>query len=150
MRYRMISKLVNRALGIVFLITIFLVFNFNVNAQDQEIQMHSEDEGFKQTANELTLNLSQRVNLTEEQREEITDVLVDYQKEIAEIDPNMEEVDRNGKISEIDNGINEEITAILDDNQMVAFDSYKDQWFQEVRTRVHSASGFPEDQDKQY
>jgi septal ring factor EnvC (AmiA/AmiB activator) len=146
------SNLLNRAAGLLT-VALFLAFSFSTIAQNQDMQnnRNNDENKYTQTADELTQNLSQRVNLTEEQRSEISTTLVDYQKNISEMDPNLQEADKNSKISEIHEGIRSDIENIFNDNQMTAYNEYKDQWWRDVQTKIHpSTVRQSETQDRQY
>lgn len=144
-----------KGVGGIFILALFLVTNFNVYAQDEvkqqkdQMQMGNDDPKFEQTATELTNSLSQNVSLTPDQTKEITDVLVDYQKDLSALDPAA--TDSEGKITEIDHSIQTEITGILDDTQVTAFNSVKDQWWNEVKSKTQSAAVRQgQDKDKPY
>jgi septal ring factor EnvC (AmiA/AmiB activator) len=149
----MSSKILNRLSGLLTLIAFFLVFSFSAAAQETQMQENktNDQDKFSQTADELTLTLSQKVNLTEDQREEIKTALVDYQKNISEIDPNVEENQRDTKIFEVHDGIRSEIENVLDDNQMTAYNEFKDEWWRNVQTTIHPATVREnQTQDEQY
>jgi hypothetical protein len=130
-----------------------MAFSFSAMAQNQDMQQNKtgDDAKYTKTANDLTQNLSTKVNLTADQREEINSALIDYQKDVSGIDPNMAEADRNGKINELHNGIRTEIEDVLDDNQMTAYNGFKDEWWRNVQTQIHPSTVRQNDtKDKKY
>jgi hypothetical protein len=146
------SKYLSRVSGWLILTILFLAFSFNSVAQEEakpqkdntqtqdqqtQDQMSGDEEKFKQTADELTQSLSQNVNLTEDQRTQINEVLVEYQKDVAEIDPQAEEMDRTGKINNLQTEIRNEIEDVFDENQLTAYQESRDQWWRDVQTRIH-------------
>ncbi len=52
----------------------------------------------------------------------------------------MKATDREGKISELGKSTETEISGILNDKQMTAFNSTKDEWWKEVTGKVHPES----------
>ncbi len=135
----MMLSILNRAAGI-FIVTLFIAFSINVNGQEEKVKQKVDDPKFKQTATELTNSLAEEVNLTADQTKEITKALIDYQKDIADLDPMIKENERNGKISEFDKDAQSEITSILDDNQITAYNGVKEQWWLEVKSKTQSAT----------
>ena len=146
----MMLSILNRAAGI-FIVTLFIAFSINVNGQEEKVKQKVDDPKFKQTATELTNSLAQEVNLTADQTKEIIKALIDYQKDIADLDPMIKENKRNGKISEFDKDAQSEITSILDDNQITAYNGVKEQWWLEVKSKVQPATVRQnQDKDKLY
>jgi hypothetical protein len=144
-----------KRVGGIFIITLFLAFNFSLYGQEDvkqpkdQKQIGQDDSKFKQTATELTNSLSQKVALTPDQTKEITDALVDYQKDLSNLDPMVKE--NEGKFTEIDNSIKSEIGGILDDKQITAYNDVKEQWWKEVKTKTQSATVRQnQDKDKPY
>ncbi|RPI73850.1 MAG: hypothetical protein EHM47_05145 [Ignavibacteriales bacterium] len=143
--------------GLIFSIVMFAVLSISAFAQDDQMQQQRsstpavDDEIYKQTATELTQSLSQQINLTPEQTENINEALVEYQKDIAEVSSNTAETDSEGKISELNSTMRSDISSFLDDNQMTVFNNIQTQWFQEVEVKTHSATVRQNDtKDKQY
>jgi len=146
----MMLSILNRAAGI-FIVTLFIAFSINVNGQEEKVKQKVDDPKFKQTATELTNSLAEEVNLTADQTKEIIKALIDYQKDIADLDPMIKENKRNGKISEFDKDAQSEITSILDDNQITAYNGVKEQWWLEVKSKVQPATVRQnQDKDKLY
>jgi len=146
----MMLSILNRAAGI-FIVTLFIAFSINVNGQEEKVKQKVDDPKFKQTATELTNSLAEEVNLTADQTKEIIKALIDYQKDIADLDPMIKENKRNGKISEFDKDAQSEITSILDDNQITAYNGVKEQWRLEVKSKVQPATVRQnQDKDKLY
>lgn len=149
----MMLSILNRAAGI-FIVTLFIAFSINVNGQEEKVKQKVDNPKFKQTATELTNSLdslAEKVNLTANQTKEIIKALIDYQKDIADLDPMIKENERNGKISEFDKDAQSEITSILDDNQITAYNGVKEQWWLEVKSKVQPATVRQnQDKDKPY
>lgn len=145
-----------RISGLFFSLIMVAAFSFAALAQDDQMQQQrntnpaGDDEKYKQTATELTQSLSQQINLTPDQTENINNALVEYQKDIAEVSSSADEADSEGRISELNNSLKSEISGILDDNQITAFNSIETQWFQEVENKTHSATVRQDTKDKQY
>jgi|GEM_PF-3898661 len=145
-----------RLSGLIFIIMMFAAFSLNSFAQNDQMQQQrtpqqqGDEEQYKQTATELTQSLSQHISLTPEQSEEINNALVEYQKDFVESSPADEMGQDQAKIDELNNSLKEEITNILDDNQITAFNNIESQWFQEVQTKVQTATARQETQDRQY
>ncbi|HSP88547.1 MAG TPA: hypothetical protein VLN45_10470 [Ignavibacteriaceae bacterium] len=146
----MTSSNLNR-IGGLFILALFFVFNVSLHSQDQIKVETQVDPAFHKTATELTNTLSQKVTLTPDQSKEITDVLIDYQTDIADLDPAIQETDRTTKISEIDKSIQTEITSILDENQLTSYNAFKVEWWKEVINKTQSGTVRQNmDKDKPY
>lgn len=145
----MVSTIVNRVSGLFIVVTMILTFSIITIAQ--EGTQKAGDDQFKQTANELTKNLAQNVNLSADQITQVSKALINYQVEIAELDPNISESERAGKVAEIDKNAITTIESTLDDNQLAIYNDIKNQWWAEVKNKVYSSTTIKTDKmDKAY
>ncbi len=147
------SSIINRVSGLLVLTAMLFAFNFNAMAQNDKIQEKNtgDNNKYQQTADELTQSLSVKVNLTEDQRAEISDALVGYQKDIADLDPELKDNERTGEINKFHSEVQTEIENVLNDNQMTAYNGVKAEWWRDVQIKIHPATVRQNStEDKQY
>ena len=121
------------------LAVLFLSFTAAMQAQNDKTQTkpktQTQTSTYQQTAIELTNTLSTKINLNDDQTTNIQGILVDYQQQLADMNSN--EKASMKSTEELDQSINSQITEALDENQVTAFNSYKSDWWKEVRSKIH-------------
>jgi len=125
--------ILKRAVGSFFVAVLFFAFSANLQAN----YLNPGDSANVKTAVELTKSLSAKVSLTEKQVIEIQNILVEYQKELITIEKAEKSETISSATTEIDNNTNKKIVALLDENQKTTFDTFKSEWWKQVRSKVH-------------
>jgi hypothetical protein len=93
-------------------------------------------------AEEMTKRLSETITITEEQRNDITRRIVEFQEELAEINMEMKEegidADNREDLDEELVSLVDDIEGMLDDTQRAEWIRAKNDWMSEVKAHIQS------------
>ncbi len=134
-----------RAVGSFFVAVLFLAFSANLQAN----YLNPGDGDNEKTAAELTDSLSAKVNLTEKQATEIQNILIEYQKELMNIEKTEKSETISSATTEIDNNTNKKIVALLDEKQKTIYESFKSEWWKQIRSKVHPMKEKDKEKEKE-
>lgn len=129
-----------------FILTVLvaiIIANGLIYAQDKS---DNKDNAYNKVAKDLTNRLSKRVNLTKDQFSKVQDILVDYQKDIADKwSDKSASVDNTGNKKDItedyrdaDKKANDKIEKALSGNEVTSYMSAKKDWWAKIKDRVYS------------
>ena len=130
-----------RAVGRFFVAVLFLTFSANLHAN-----YLNPGDGEKAAA-ELTKSLQAKVNLTEKQVTEVQNIQIAYQKELMTLEKTEKNETVSSATTEIDNNTDKKIVALLDENQQIAYESFRSEWWKQIRSTVHPMKN--EDKEKE-
>ncbi len=146
----------------IYLFTMILMFSFvlTVNAQEKREKDVSQqiDENYQQFAKKHSLDLMKKLDLTLDQTTEVRDILVEYQKDIADElrDVNDNDADLTGGVSDrddrdaddvegpegdfrnIDKSANENIEEIVGEEKVAQYVNAKKDWWNKIKSHVFS------------
>lgn len=104
----------------------------------------NQDNAFHKTANDLTMKLSRSVNLSKDQSDKVSNILVDLQKDVAdkEYGNKGENVgsSNDNKLRDADISANDKIEKIITDKEIPAYMKVKKEWWAKIKEKVYSQS----------
>ncbi|MGE5350677.1 MAG: hypothetical protein ACM3P0_01240 [Acidobacteriota bacterium] len=104
----------------------------------------NQDNQFQRTAKDLTLKLSRSVNLSKDQSDKVTNVLVDLQKDVADKTgnnkgENVGSSDKSdNKFRDADVSANDKIEKIITDKEIPTYMKVKKEWWSKIKDKVYS------------
>jgi hypothetical protein len=128
--------------------------NKDVNDKKSGSSQDNQENQFKKTAKDLTLRLSRNVNLSEDQSNKVSDILVDLQKDVADKGnkDNGEAVgssnDSKDKLRDADVSANDKIEKIITDKEIPAYLKVKKEWWAKIKDKVYSPENFSRNEDR--
>lgn len=114
------------------------------NKKSGDTRNDNQDNKFQKTAKDLTLRLSQRINLSEDQSKKVSDILVDLQKDVADKsgrDKGETVGSSSGgkdKFRDADVSANDKIEKIITDKEIPAYMKVKKEWWAKIKDEVYS------------
>lgn len=104
----------------------------------------NQDNQFQNTAKDLTLKLSRRINLSKDQSDKVSNVLVDLQKDVydkqkGDKGENVGSSDKSdNKFRDADVSANDKIEKIITDKEIPAYMKVKKDWWSKIKDKVYS------------
>jgi hypothetical protein len=93
-------------------------------------------------AEEMTQRISETITISEEQKNDITERIIEFQEELADINMDMKEEGINSDTREdLDEelvSLVDDIEGMLDDSQRAEWIRSKNEWMNEVKAHIHS------------
>lgn len=130
------------------LAVLFLSFQSSLTAQEYKNKDKSgssnQDTRFEKTAKDLTLKLSRNVNLSKDQSDKVSNILVDLQKDVADKargdkGENVGSSDKSdNKFRDADVSANDKIEKIITDKEIPAYMKVKKEWWAKIKDKVYS------------
>lgn len=133
------------------LAVLFLSFQSSILAQeyknkdvDNSKSGNNQDNAFQKTAKDLTMKLSRSVNLSKDQSDKVSNILVDLQKDVADKTgsnkgENVGSSDKSdNKFRDADVSANDKIEKIITDKDIPAYMKVKKEWWAKIKDNVYS------------
>lgn len=135
--------------GSVLVMAVLLLMSRNsVIAQEynnKDVKSDNQEDVYKKKAQQMTSRLSQKINLSKDQSEKIGDILVDFQKDVAEDTRTGDKSDVTGSANSLQDDLkkadisaNDKIEKILPENQISAYMKVKKEWWAKIKDKVYS------------
>lgn len=104
---------------------------------------NNEENQFQRTAKDLTLKLSRSVNLSKDQSDKVSNILVDLQKDVADKyksdkGENVGSSKSDEKFRDADVSANDKIENIITDKEIPAYMKVKKEWWAKIKDKVYS------------
>lgn len=127
-----------------------LLFSFQSSLLAQEYKNkdnsksgNNQDNAFQKTAKDLTLKLSRSVNLSKDQSDKVSDILVNLQKDVADKErgdkgENVGSSKSDNKFRDADVSANDKIEKIITDKDIPAYMKVKKEWWTKIKDKVYS------------
>ncbi|MGE5795420.1 MAG: hypothetical protein ACM34N_01485 [Ignavibacteria bacterium] len=136
-----------KSLMCVLALTFFLAGSLaaqDSSSQGTQGQTYDQMEGQAQKESpqkELATDLQARINLTQEQTQQVQDILTEYQSSSVSAE--------TGTTSDAETNVNNKIASLLDDNQKASFESVKSDWWNDVKEKLSQSEVPPQIKDDQ-
>jgi Spy/CpxP family protein refolding chaperone len=134
-----------KSLLCILALTFFLTGSLAAQDTTQSGQGQTEEQMGGQAQNEnpqkeLATDLQAKINLTEEQTQQVQDILTEYQNSAASTE--------EGTSTDAETNANDKIASLLDDMQKASFESVKSDWWSEVKEKLAEVPPQSDDQMK--
>ncbi|HEX2867323.1 MAG TPA: hypothetical protein VHO03_09790 [Ignavibacteriales bacterium] len=114
------------------------------NSKKSGSEQKNQESQFQRTAKDLTLKLSREVNLSKDQSDKVSNILVDLQKDVADkmggnnSSENVGSSRSDSKFRDADVSANDKIENIITDKEIPAYMKVKKEWWAKIKDKVYS------------